>query len=172
MIKIYQKENGEMVDAVHHLSPVDAEAMYFRLCRIRTSGPGVVVIDASRAGNAIAGAQYRTDATWRGPREQDIERRHQIWPESLHDPHWIGPTVEQLRGIAIAIHDAGHPAPERHSGRGKPQEGGSGSHMGEIAGVTSRTWRKWIAGESRIPIEAWIRILAAIGMVDEKISYL
>jgi hypothetical protein len=118
-------------------NPIDCEAEYFRLSRLRTDGPGAVKIYSEVPG-VLAPAYYRLDSSWGGvPREQDPGRVG-LWSEAA-DEGYTAPTAAQLRGIARVL-------------------GLSGEEISRRLGITGRLWRYWLAedGEQReIPWTAW-----------------
>lgn len=151
MMKIYFKdgaggikhlENGILTDGVCYCeNPIGAESRYFSLIRIRTEGPGSVIIDASRSAASllVASAHYRTDRIWIGPREQDLDRRSQVWGMLQGLPH---PTIYQCRGVAKSC-------------------GLVGRDMAAMLGVDDRTIRRWMSETEphKMPPAAWTALM-------------
>lgn len=152
MFRVFRQEGSshERLDLVQADHPIEAEEAYFRLCRVRTEGAGrVCVRPAPGLEVAVPRGDYRTDAAWRGPREQDPARFAQIWatpPEG-----WTGPSPFQVRAAARVA-------------------GWSGAEAARRLGVDGRTWRYWVkCGQGpRIPWTAWFALLTLAGLSPEQ----
>lgn len=147
MFKIHRKEgaDGPLLDQIVTEFPVEAEAHYFKLCRIRTDGPGAVYIRTDLP-EILPPAHFRTDADWLDiTRETETERFHQLWAHP-HDG-WEGPTVFQIRGLAKSAELSGQAA-------------------GRMLGRDGRVWRFWCSeGKNRreIPWAYWFALLVLTG---------
>lgn len=120
--------------------PIEAEAVYLRLCStIRTDGPGAVKISSRNP--LVPDAYFRLDRDWGEGREQQPER-HGLWTDTA-DGYSV-PTPEQLRASAQVV-------------------GESGEGMARRLGITGRQWRYYLAGEREMPFSEWrcIRIWMA-----------
>lgn len=152
MIRVWiASPSGGMSEVLRTDSPIDAEAHYLRLARVRTAEPASLTIDPGRGHPEVAPARYRLDASWHpsAPREQVPERWRQLWAPAQQ---WEGPTPEQLRGLVEA-------------------SGISGAEIARRIGVEPRSWRRWLSDPeevgqgTRISYSAWVAALRLTGLL-------
>lgn len=141
MIRVYTSgQDGRIQGEIAYAkSPVEAEALYWRLCAQRTAGPGVVHIHpASPVDLAVATGRYRIDADWRGPRELDADRWQRLWalPMARTGP-WGGVRPHEIQGIIDAA--------------GWPQ-----TIAAQMMGVNERSFRRWVLGERAMDYPTWV----------------
>lgn len=74
-----------------------------------------------------------------------------------------------LRPATLARYDSGHYQPPTAADVRKllASQRWTGSQAGEIAGVDSRTVRRWTGGDFQIPYAAWRLLLQDAGLVEK-----
>ncbi|MBF0215302.1 MAG: hypothetical protein HQM00_17380 [Magnetococcales bacterium] len=124
--------------------PFEIEAVYFRLCRIRTDHPGAVRIFPDNP-EIVLPAYFRTDRDWSGPREQEPERFGKIW--AMPEEGWVGPPARPL--IQGVLDSAGI----------------TQAYAAQLLGIVPPSFRRWLNGNREMPWTAWFALLVRVGLI-------
>lgn len=148
MIRVHiRSASGSLSERLVTADPVEAEAHYLRLVQRRTEAPVAVILHAQEPG-IILPARYRLDTSWPADvhREDEQERRETQW---LRGP----PTPAMIRALGKVAGLSGRMAAEI-----------AGLDSGRTSVDAGRTWRRWIAGDSRMPPATYWWILVTCGL--------